>query len=119
MTSSSAIVTGAASGIGRECAQMLLAAGHSITAIDRDADLIRSALPDRPDVLHTVAADIGDPVQCRSAVASAVQRWGTIDMLLHFAAIWTGNLWDETDPSEWETVLRVNVTGTFFVARAA
>jgi 3-oxoacyl-[acyl-carrier protein] reductase len=51
------------------------------------------------------------------AVETATLKFGQLSALLHFAAIWTGKTWDETEPGEWERVLRVNVTGTFFLTR--
>ena len=116
MTVKSAIVTGAASGIGRECTRMLLQEGWAVVGVDLNADSVRSAFPGK-DRLHVIAADIGDTEQSRAAVDAACVHLGTIDALIHFAAIWTGKTWDETDPDEWERVLRVNVTGTFFLAR--
>lgn len=117
MTARTAIVTGAASGIGRECTRMLLADGYTIAGIDLSADAVRKAFPDAGDKLFALSADIGDVGQCRAAVEAAEAKLGEIGALLHFAAVWTGKTWDETEPGEWERVLRINVTGTFFLAR--
>jgi 3-oxoacyl-[acyl-carrier protein] reductase len=119
MTVQTAIVTGAASGIGRECTRMLLADGYRVAGVDLKAEAVRSAFPNAGDKLISISADIGDVEQCRAAVESAASKLGEISALLHFAAIWTGKTWDETEPGEWERVLRVNVTGTFFLARFA
>lgn len=117
MTTLTAIVTGAASGIGRECTRMLLADGYRVAGVDLKADAIASAFPNAGDKLIPISADIGDVEQCRAVVETAASKLGEISALLHFAAIWTGKTWDETEPAEWERVLRVNVTGTFFLAR--
>src|ERR1700722_16805909 len=117
MTTLAAIVTGAASGIGRECTRMLLADGYRVAGVDLKADAIASAFPNAGDKLIPISADIGDVEQCRAAGETAASKLGEISALLHFAAIWTGKTWDETEPAEWERVLRVNVTGTFFLAR--
>jgi 3-oxoacyl-[acyl-carrier protein] reductase len=117
MTALTAIVTGAASGIGRECTRMLLADGYRVAGVDLKAEAVQTAFPDAGDRLIALSADIGDVEQCRAAVETAASKLGEISALLHFAAIWTGKTWDETEPAEWERVLRVNVTGTFFLAR--
>ena len=117
MMTLTAIVTGAASGIGRECTRMLLADGYRVAGVDLKADAIASAFPNAGDKLIPISADIGDVEQCRAAVETAASKLGEISALLHFAAIWTGKTWDETEPAEWERVLRVNVTGTFFLSR--
>ena len=76
-------------------------------------------MPDAAGKLHALSADIGDVEQCRAVIAASASALGHIDALLHFAAVWTGKTWDQTEPGEWERVLRVNVTGTFFLARFA
>lgn len=112
-----AIVTGAASGIGRECTRMLLAEGCTVAGIDLKAEAVEKSLPDAGAQLYALSCDVGDVGQLRRSVDAAQSKLGQIDALLHFAAIWTGKAWDETEPDEWERVLRVNVTGTFFIAR--
>src|SRR5262249_54293038 len=67
--------------------------------------------------LHAISCDVGDVEQLRAAVDAAEAKLGRIDALLHFAAIWTGKTWDQTEPGEWERALRGNVTARFFLAR--
>src|ERR1700728_3468076 len=67
MTRLTAIVTAAASGIGRECTRMLLADGYRVAGVDLKADAIASAFPNAGDKLIPISADIGDVEQCRAA----------------------------------------------------
>ena len=96
---------------------MLLAAGYNVVAVDLKAEAVQSAFPDAGDALHALSADIGNVARLRDTVDRAAALLGGVDALLHFAAIWTGKAWDETEPDEWDRVLRINVTGTFFLAR--
>ena len=119
MSTRTAVVTGAASGIGRECTRMLLAAGYHVAGIDLEADAMQAAFPEARGALHALSADVGDMQQCRAVIDIAASALGHIDALLHFAAVWTGKTWDQTEPGEWDRVLRVNVTGAFFLSRFA
>jgi NAD(P)-dependent dehydrogenase (short-subunit alcohol dehydrogenase family) len=107
MTVRTAVVTGAASGIGHACTRMLLAAGYHVAGVDLRADAVQSASADAAGKLHALAADIGDVEQCRAVIAASASALGHIDALLHFAAVWTGKAWDEAEPE------------TFFLARFA
>jgi NAD(P)-dependent dehydrogenase (short-subunit alcohol dehydrogenase family) len=118
MSIATALVTGAASGVGRECTRILLDRGYRVAAVDLGADAITSAFPDARSRLHAIAADIGEPTQCTCAVAQAVHVLGGIDAFLHFAALWVGTPWDQSQPPEWDRVIGVNVKGTFFLAQA-
>lgn len=116
--SATAIVTGAASGVGKECTRMLLAKGYRVAAIDLRAEAIASAFPDAGDKVVPIAVDIGDTGACQAAVAQAVKALGSVDALLHFAAIWVGTPWDKSEPAEWDRVVAVNIKGTFFLTQA-
>jgi NAD(P)-dependent dehydrogenase (short-subunit alcohol dehydrogenase family) len=116
--SSTAIVTGAASGVGKECTRMLLAKGYRVAAMDLRADAIAAAFPDAGDKVVPIAVDIGDIAAGQAAVAQAVKALGDIDAFLHFAAIWVGTPWDKSEPAEWDRVVAVNIKGTFFLTQA-
>jgi 3-oxoacyl-[acyl-carrier protein] reductase len=116
--SATAIVTGAASGVGRECTRMLLARGYRVAAFDLRADAIAAAFPDAKDELVAMAVDVGNITATQGAVAEAVKRLGKIDALLHFAAIWVGTTWDKSEPGEWDKIVDVNIKGTFFLTQA-
>jgi 3-oxoacyl-[acyl-carrier protein] reductase len=116
MSMGTAFVTGAASGVGRECTRMLLDRGCRVAALDLNADAVVSAFPDAGLRLHAIAADIGNPAHCTRAVAE--DALGRIDAFLHFAALWVGTPWDSSLPQEWDRIIDVNVKGTFFLAQA-
>jgi 3-oxoacyl-[acyl-carrier protein] reductase len=118
MSIATALVTGAASGVGRECTRLLLGRGCHVAAVDLRAASIISAFPDAGSHLHAIAADIGEPAECARIVAEAANVLGGIDAFLHFAAIWVGTAWDRSEPQEWDRVIGVNVKGTFFLAQA-
>jgi 3-oxoacyl-[acyl-carrier protein] reductase len=118
MTQTTAIVTGAASGVGRECTRMLLEKGWRVAAMDLRAEAITSAFPKAGDALMPMAVDIGDTAQCADGVAKAIKALGGVDALLHFAAIWVGTTWDRSEPAEWDRVMTVNIKGTFFLTQA-
>ncbi len=114
----SVVVTGAASGIGEACAELLLREGHRVTAIDRD--------PARPALLQAGAAqnlqtrqlDVSDFAACTAAAAAAVSQFGRIDALIHMAAVHSVKTWREADADEFNRTLAVNVTGSFNMAKA-
>jgi 3-oxoacyl-[acyl-carrier protein] reductase len=112
-----ALVTGAASGIGQSAVQVLLAAGYNVTACDRDP----VSLPEGADAdaFLALACDVAEAGDCARAVSETVARFGALDALLHFAAIHATETWDALDAEQFNRVLAVNVTGSFLMAQAA
>jgi NAD(P)-dependent dehydrogenase (short-subunit alcohol dehydrogenase family) len=111
-----ALVTGAASGIGRACVERLVAGGTAVAAVDLDA-----ARMDDLDAL-ALAADVTDDGAVQDAVARAEAELGPLDAVVNVAGI-TGSE-DATDclttpVEEWRRVIDVNLTGPFLVCRAA
>jgi NAD(P)-dependent dehydrogenase (short-subunit alcohol dehydrogenase family) len=112
-----AIITGAASGIGRAAVAEAVAAGWKVAAVDL-------ALPAAPkgagaDNFIALACDVSQADACAKAVADAVARFGRIDTLLHFAAVHSTETWDALDADVFNRTLAVNVTGSFLMAQAA
>jgi NAD(P)-dependent dehydrogenase (short-subunit alcohol dehydrogenase family) len=116
VTSRAALVTGAASGIGRACVERLIAGGTAVAAIDLDAAAMRDL-----DVL-ALEADVTDDAAVQAAVARAEAELGPLDAVVNVAGI-TGSAdaagCHVTPVDEWRRVIDVNLTGPFLVCHAA
>lgn len=110
-----AIVTGAASGIGRATALRFAAEGARVVAIDLDERAVRDAVGVQALAL---GADVADEGAVAAAVARTKETYGRIDVLAHYAGITRDAMSWKMDLDAWEAVLRVNLTGTFLVAKA-
>jgi NAD(P)-dependent dehydrogenase (short-subunit alcohol dehydrogenase family) len=122
-----AIVTGAASGIGRECAIALALEGASVMVADLDvagAEIVASHIVGRGGQARAVAADMGDADSVKALVDEAVARYGALDILhnnaaaTHLAATRDLNVAD-MDPEVWESTMRINLTGTMLATKFA
>ncbi len=114
-----AVITGAGSGIGRETAVQLAAAGWQVALIGR-----------RPETLtetarlagsgHPIAADVTVPGDVERAFAEAAGVLGRIDLLFNNAGLSApGCPIDEMSLETWDAVIGVNLTGAMLCARAA
>lgn len=113
-----AIVTGAASGIGRACAALFAENGAQVLAVDRPgSDLAGTAQShDRIRVLATDIAEAGAPERI---VAHAVNELGGVDMLMNNAGVSHRARVEEMLAEDWDRVLAVNVRAQFLLCRAA
>jgi 3-oxoacyl-[acyl-carrier protein] reductase len=121
LTHQTAIVTGAARGIGLAIATRLLDCGARVSLWDRDAAALEqaAALLARPDETHTAAVDVTDFAAIESATAAVHERFGTLHILVNNAGITGGNrpTW-ELPVDEWRQVLDVDLTGVFLCCKA-
>ncbi len=120
-----AIVTGAASGIGRATAQRLVDEGATVVAVDRDeealaeaAEAIGKGAAASAGILALVG-DVGDAATATRAVATATDEVGRLDVLVNNAGILRFEHSHEVAAEDWDRVLRVNLTGTFQFCQAA
>ncbi|OZD68860.1 hypothetical protein CH272_28010 [Rhodococcus sp. 05-340-1] len=118
----SAIVTGGGRGIGQATAVALADAGYAVTVIARSHAQLEgtvSLITERGGRALAVAADVGDSVGITDAVKAAEAQFGHCEVLANIAAI-NGPvaLTADIDPSEWDDLVRINLTGTFLMCRA-
>ncbi len=115
-----AIVTGAASGIGRCFADTLASQGTSLGLLDVSADGLRAAadaLRTRGQ-LETHVADVSDAAALRAAIDALVAALGGVDLVVHCAAILGPGHFAEQPAEAFERVIHINLLGTANVVRA-
>ncbi|MDO8106317.1 bifunctional aldolase/short-chain dehydrogenase [Isoptericola sp. b441] len=112
-----AVVTGAASGIGRAAAAALLDAGTSVVGWDLSPDVATTF--DGPAWLG-LQVDVTDPDAVRGALAAGVDAFGGLDILVVAAGIFPGAAHlDELEPSAWRRTMAVNVDSVAYLYGAA
>ena len=121
LTGNVALITGAASGIGRACVQRFLAEGATVLACDIDeAGLETLAAEIVHERLHTVVCDVSRRADAEASVAQAVSRFGGLDCLVNSAGITPRTLPAEAEYDErWDAVMAVNAKGVFLMSYAA
>ena len=116
-----AVITGAASGIGRASALKFAAEGAYIMAVDLNQEgldetgqLIASAGHALPS---TFAADVSQSLQVRTAVEKCYQDFGRIDVIFSNAAVMLEGSVIDLPEADWDTMFRVNVKGAFLLGK--
>ena len=121
LSDSVAIITGAASGIGRACVQRFLEEGATVLACDIDhAGLERLAAESDQSRLHTTVCDVTKRADAEASVEQALAISGRLDCLVNSAGITPRTLPPEADFEErWDAVMAVNAKGVFLMSHAA
>jgi len=116
-----ALLTGAAGGIGRAIVKRLLAEGVKITITDRDSEALARVVKEAEGqgVVHAVPGNLLDAGFRKSLVAASVERFGRLDVLINNAGIMSGGLPDQITDEKWNQVNDINVKAPFFVAQEA
>ena len=113
-----AIVTGAAKGIGEAVSRALAAAGANVAMFDVD-DAAGQAVADSLDNATFYSVDISDRTSVNKAVDAAAVKFGSMDMLVNNAGIAPPRTMENMPEGDWEKVLDINLTGAFNCVRAA
>ena len=121
LSGKTAVVTGAARGIGLAVVQRFLASGAQCSLWDNDAAALAAAAKqlNAGDRVHTVTVDITDESAVNAATASTQKRFGGADLLVNNAGIAGVNkkLWECT-PAEWRAVMELDLFAVFLCCRA-
>ncbi len=113
-----AVVTGAASGIGRTVARELSKRGAAVVAADRDGDGLAATVEALdPDATTTVTGDLTDEAVVDELVRAAIGRFGGIDAVVLNAGIAPAGRLADLDPAEWRRAFDVNATSHFLLTR--
>jgi len=121
LTGKIAVVTGAAQGIGQAIATTLAQEGADVVVADLNANRCHETV-ERVKQLGrkaiAVSVNVGDWDQVKRMVDHVLKEWERIDILVNNAGITRDGLLMRMKEEDWQAVLQVNVTGTFFCAKA-
>ena len=108
-----AAITGAASGIGLECARTLLAAGARVALVDRDADKLTNLCAELGDRAIPVVVDLTDPASVATMLPQILARTGQLDIFHANAGSYVGGPIVDGDPDQWDRMLNLNINAAF------
>jgi meso-butanediol dehydrogenase/(S,S)-butanediol dehydrogenase/diacetyl reductase len=112
------LVTGGGTGIGRAIAEAFLANGANVAISGRRRDKLDEVLSGGPaDRTLAVEADVSDDDSVRDLVASVVERFGSLDVVVNNAAAYANGPFDELGLGGWEAIRSTNIDGFVHVAR--
>lgn len=118
-----AIITGAAQGIGLATAEVFLNEGARVALIDIDEAALNRAASDLSASggrqVIGVKVNVASFSECAAAVATVLEKYGSLDILVNNAGITRDNLIVRMSESDWDQVLGVNLKGAFNFIKAA
>ncbi|WP_424139782.1 SDR family oxidoreductase [Roseomonas chloroacetimidivorans] len=127
-----AIVTGAGGGIGREIALAMAMAGAKVVVNDIGASLTgigetsatpgeqtKAIIEQRGGAAVTNTDSVADWESAKRIVASAIDAFGRVDIVVNNAGILRDQIFHKMTPEEWRAVIDVHLNGSFYVSRAA
>ncbi len=113
-----AIITGGAQGLGEALAQRLDAEGCSVVVADINLESAQKVASSLKNAI-AVKVDVCDPVQVEAMVCSAIEAFGTLDLLVSNAAILIAKSILEFTPGQWQKMIDINLVGYFLCSQAA
>lgn len=118
MTRKTALVTGAARGIGLATTRLFADRGWQVAMIDRDGNALAEAVSTL-DHVHGIECDVSDPGSVDGMVAETLRHFGQIDSVINNAGVADFGPIEETTFDRWRTVMATNLDGVFLVSQSA
>lgn len=118
LSGKTALVSGAAQGIGRAIAERLGADGAKVFAVDTNLDGATKVAEGIGGGAVAVQCDVSDPAQVAALFEKVGAEAGALDVLVNNAAIVPFIAWDDVDLEHWRTIIDTNLTGVFLMCRA-
>ncbi len=115
----SALITGAARGIGRGFAERYIAEGATVAIADIDLEAAKQTATELGDAAYAVQIDVSDQDSIEAAIASVVAHAGKLDILINNAALFDAAETVDISRASYEKLYSVNVAGTLFTMQAA
>ena len=112
-----AVVTGAASGIGRSIAQNLVGAGARVVGVDRNSEGVREACSRLDGEVLALGIDLTEDDAPSKIVEAAVERFGSVNVLVNCAGIFPSTPALEISRNEWERVFSINLRAPFLCSQ--
>lgn len=116
-----ALITGGARGIGKVIAERFASEGASLVLCDVDMDLVSETAKEFTDKGYSASAyqmNVADEDSVKDAVKAVIADAGQIDILINNAGITRDGLMLRMKRADWDSVIAVNLTGTFLVSQA-
>ncbi|EEZ7677501.1 SDR family oxidoreductase [Escherichia coli] len=113
-----AAITGAASGIGLQCAKTLLDAGAKVVLIDREGDKLHKIVAELGENAYALQLDLFNNQQVDNMLADIIELAGGLDIFHANAGAYIGGPVAEGDPDVWDRVLNLNINTAFRCVRA-
>ena len=108
-----AAITGAASGIGLECARTMIAAGARVVLVDRAEDALNSVCSELGDNAIPLRIDLTDAADMAGMMPKVLERAGQLDIFHANAGTYVGGEVLGGDPDAWDRMLNLNVNALF------
>ena len=122
MKGKTVIITGGSSGIGKACAvkfaregSRVVIAGRNVANLEATACELRKITPD----ILAVTADVSQYADCEKIISGAIEKFGSVDVLINNAGISMRGLFEETQMEVFQKVLGTNFWGTVFCTKVA